>query len=196
VSERKENLLSRPTMRKRRANFTITRTAGARYLIFISRQNVPEHFSEKEQKLRKTRNRKQSWTLSSAGRHCVLNPENERNSRGHNETVSPSPAQHEREVQTEQKPTDDDAGTLHSCATDAPMTDGVKRYSLEFYVRTTLRLYYYYYYYYYNRTPQYHSPPVHPEPLPPTHRSKLVINRRARGSKRVRRNFIINNIII
>lgn len=140
MSERKETLLSRPTMRKRRANFTITRTAGTRYLIFLSRQNLPEYISEKEQTLTKTRNWKQSWTLSSAGRHCVLNPENKCNSRGDNETVSPSPAQHEREEQTEQKPTDDDAGTLHSCAADAPMTDAVERCSLEFYVRTTLLL--------------------------------------------------------
>jgi len=64
------------------------------------RQNVPGYISEKEQTLKKTQNWIQSWTLSSAGRHCVLNPENERNSRGHNETVSPSPAQHEREQET------------------------------------------------------------------------------------------------
>jgi len=44
-----------------------------------------------------------NYRLQDARRHCVLNPENERNSRGHHETDSPSPAQHEREQRTEQK---------------------------------------------------------------------------------------------
>jgi len=121
--------------------------------------------------------------LSFTGRHCVRNIKNERNIREHhNKLVSPSPVRDGREQQTEQ-------ADRRRCR-DAPLVccrraNDRRRRTLP---TGVLRLYHYTTTTTTTTTPTTTSVPQSTrshEPLSPTQRSKLVINRRARGSKNV-----------